>query len=99
MSGVSKVMQWEDKRDNEKAEVKFYNMIIENSHEVEKAADKGIGKVKSLKAEVQPFKVKDLQGFYVKVAVHYSKHVLRNTCKTTTLTPPRLYDFMVWLSR
>ena len=42
-------------------------MIIQNSNEVEKAGNKGIGKVKSLKAEVQPFKVKDLSDFYVKL--------------------------------
>ena len=49
--------------------MKFYDMIIQNSNEVEKAGNKGIGKVKSLKAEVQPFTVKDLKGFYVKVAI------------------------------
>ena len=42
-------------------------MIIQNSNEVEKAGNKGIGKVKSLKADYVT--VRDLMGFYVKVVI------------------------------
>jgi len=67
LSGMSNVDQWEDKLEGEKAEVVFYNMIIQNSNDVEKAATKGIRNVKTLKAEVHPHEVQDLSGFYVRL--------------------------------
>jgi hypothetical protein len=65
LSGLSQAMQWEDARENEKAEVVFYDMISKNAKEVAVLADKGLLNVKSLKAEVE--KDKDMQKYHVKL--------------------------------
>jgi hypothetical protein len=65
LTGTSKVNFWEDERDQEKAEIRFYKMIVENSHTVEKDGDAGIGKVKKLKAQVHP--EKDLDDWHIKL--------------------------------
>jgi hypothetical protein len=53
MTGVSNVIKWGDARDNEIAEISFYKMILDNAKEVEGLADKGLVKVKELRAEVE----------------------------------------------
>jgi hypothetical protein len=59
LTGLSNTQKWADARDDEKAEIKFLEMINGNADEVEGLAIKGLQNVKELRAKVEP--VKDVE--------------------------------------
>jgi hypothetical protein len=59
-TGMTTVEEWQDKLENEEAEVRFYKMIEKNAKIVKNDAEKGMAKTDSLKKEVQKYKGLDV---------------------------------------
>jgi hypothetical protein len=58
LTGQTNVKKWTDARDNAKAEVEFYKMIVGNAEQVEGDANKGLTNTAALRAKAQ--KAKDI---------------------------------------
>jgi len=60
MSGVSQLDKWENKKEDEEAEITFYDMITGNANEVDGDAMKGMANEKLLKNDIMTYKGRDI---------------------------------------